>query len=610
MSSAEGDAQNPSQSHAGGQASDGSGAVPKDPYFEKAQQLPAWTVVHLHGGRTQPDSDGWTENAVPRGGSKTSHYDTHLPHGQHAPMLWFHDHAMGVTRLNVYAGLAGVWLIRDERDHSVMAALKSAHKDSETYATPLEIPLVFADRNLQTVDGLPDSALTGRLLLKTDDGPALDAQSAWQDRGPMEFFGPFTLVNGRIWPHCTVLPRPYRLRVLNASNARVYQLVLAKVIRDTNGERLEAVLDTSVVRQIGSDGGLFRHAVSLPARNDCLALTLAPGERADLLLDLSTFADGTNLRWINTAVAPFDGASSNSQHGDPAYLTALGEPDLAARVPYPQVMEWRVRGEKGAALHLPNPLCDYAPPPPHNQLGDHTHRLIVLAEQADPMDTPPPGVLAADWKTTTVLSLREMELIGFVATRPTGYETSSVPLIQGSPAPGEIDIDFFIAASAIDSPAVKHHRCRYRTLAAMFHDTVNFMVRFGATEVWNILNLTGDVHPFHVHLVQFQHYGRDGSYTLSTDPFPSDDAPGPVATYQAAPTVSDENELGWKDTMRANPGELLKIVAKFDGFVGRYMYHCHILEHEDHEMMRPFVVVPGEILDLMSEMKPMPGMHK
>lgn len=612
MTQAEGDAKNSSQNRAGGIPSTGEGTVPVDPYFAKTQHLPAWTVVHLHGGRTEPDSDGWPEHVKPYGGNRICHYDTHLPEGQHAPMLWFHDHAMGATRLNVYAGLAGIWLIRDAHDRAILTALKNAHAgddDADDRQTPLEIALVIADRNLQTEDGTSDAPLTGRLLLKTDDGPSLDSAGQWKDRGPMECFGPFTLVNGVIWPHCELQPRPYRLRLLNGSNARPYQLILAEVVNDVSGERLQPVTDPSVIRQIGSDGGLFNQPVALPLVGGCPALTLAPAERADLILDLSAFAHGTDLRWVNTAVAPFDGASTLVDHGDPLYTTALGEPDLPARVPFPQIMEWRVRGEGCAPLQLPTPLCDYAPPPPHNVLGDHEHRLIVLAEQADPMDRPPPGVAEADWKTTTVLSSRELVMAGFVDTAPAGYETSGIRVLTGAPGVQEVDIALFVAAKGSDSVAVKHHKCRYRTLAAMFHDALNFMVRLGGTEVWNILNLTGDVHPFHVHLVQFQHYGRDGTYTLNTDPFPSDDAAGPVVTYENAATVTDANELGWKDTIRANPGELLKIIAKFDGFAGRYMYHCHILEHEDHEMMRPFVVVPGDILDLIRPMHAMSDMH-
>ncbi len=515
MSSAQGDPDDPSQNHAGGIPRPAGGSVPQDPYFEKVKQLDSWTVVHLHGGRTEPDSDGWTENIIPQGHSKVSHYDTYLPPQQHAPMLWFHDHAMGATRFNVYAGLAGLWLIRDENDDAIQDALRAAHAPYRRGhgQAPLEIPLVIADRNLQTENGNPDSPLTGQLLHKVDDGPERDTGSAWKDRGPMEFFGPFTTVNGVIWPHCNLKPRPYRLRVVNACNARAYQFVLARVIKTPAGqEQFEAVTDAKVFQHIGSDGGLFKVPISLPNLAGNLALTLAPGERADMILDLSSFPDGTDLRWINTAVAPFDGNSTFLPHDDPAYSVPLGQPDLKARNPFPQVMEFRVRGTKGHTLVLPNPLSNYHSAPPHGQVGPHEHRLIVLAEQSDPHDMPPPGVQDSDWPRATMLTLREMELIGFVGTKPVGHETAMHLVLSGACAPGEIDIPFFLHAQPTDSTTVKHHTCRYRTMAAMFHDATQYFVKLGGKEIWNILNLTGDVHPFHVHLVQFQHYGRDGGY--------------------------------------------------------------------------------------------------
>jgi spore coat protein A len=550
MTSAEGNPEDPSQNHAGGKPHPAGGDIPQDPYFEKARRLPAWTVVHLHGGRTEPDSDGWTESVIPYGHSKISHYDTSLPPHQHAPTLWFHDHAMGVTRLNVYAGLIGMWLIRDEEDQAILDALRQSHTPHDGHdRPPFEIHLVIADRNLQTENGDPDSPLTGQLLHKTDDGPQRDSSQSWIDRGPMEFFGPFSVVNGAIWPHCTLEPRAYRLRILNASNARTYQLVLASVDVTADGqEQIKPVSSPHVLRQIGSDGGLFRRPVMLPDLRGQLALTLAPAERADLIFDLSSFPDGTNLRWINTAVAPFDGNSTAS---------ALGEPDLEARNPFPQVLEFRVRGQQGQQLVLPDPLCDYQSAPPHDQLGNLENRLIVLAEQEDIHDQPPPGVQSDDWKRTTMLTLREMALMGFFKEKPTGYEHSPLPVLTGAPGAGEMDIDFFLDAHSDAQSAVKHHRCRYRTLAAMFHDPINFV---------------------------------------------------PECSDGALPRT-DENELGWKDTIRANPGELLKILATFDGFAGRFVYHCHVLEHEDHEMMRPYIVLPEEALDMMPKMPQMPGRH-
>lgn len=123
------------------------------------------------------------------------------PNGQAATMLWYHDHAMHVTRLNVYAGLAVLWLIRDAEERSL-------HLPSGR----LELPLVIQDRNLDVDEG---GAFTGDLLHNTEVGD-----------GPAEFFGPYTLVNGKIWPKASVGPQLHRLRVLNAANARTYRLVL------------------------------------------------------------------------------------------------------------------------------------------------------------------------------------------------------------------------------------------------------------------------------------------------------------------------------------------------------------------------------------------------
>jgi len=142
---------------------------------------------------------------------------------------------------------------------------------------------------------------------------------------------------------------------------------------------------------------------------------------------------------------------------------------------------------------------------------------------------------------------------------------------------------------------------RYRTIAQHFEDTVNWFVAYGSTEVWSVLNLTEDTHPFHVHLVQFQALGRD---LYDTDGFqPETGATTAPICFQGHGTL-DANELGWKDTVRVNPGEMVSIAATFDGFTGRYMYHCHILEHEDHDMMRPFIVMPAAALAAMD----MPGM--
>ncbi|MDH6575351.1 multicopper oxidase domain-containing protein [Kitasatospora sp. MAP5-34] len=145
---------------------------------QPAAAVPPWAVVHLHGAVTGGGHDGWTDNAMLPGGSQLSEY----PNDQQATALWYHDHAMGITRLNVNAGLAGLYLVRDDEEDGL------GLPDGE-----FEVPLVLCDRNLVTA---PDGSLTGQLLYKTV--------------GPLPFSGRYTLVNGGIWPHFDVRPRWYR----------------------------------------------------------------------------------------------------------------------------------------------------------------------------------------------------------------------------------------------------------------------------------------------------------------------------------------------------------------------------------------------------------------
>ena len=176
---------------------------------------------------------------------------------------------MGVTRFSVYAGLAGLWIVRDDRERDL----------GLPEGPPYELPLLLADRNFDTA---PRGGLTGDLLHKTDPDV-------------MECFGPFTVVNGAVWPRIEVEPATYRFRVLNGSNARTYRLVLTR-----DGEP-----DHARITQIGTEGGLLLAPVPIPAQG----LVLASAERADLLVDFSDLAPGTELTLWNTATAPFDGTA-------------------------------------------------------------------------------------------------------------------------------------------------------------------------------------------------------------------------------------------------------------------------------------------------------------
>ena len=209
---------------------------------QDAAALAGHTVVHLHGGLTPAAYDGWAENLSAPGQDAVFHY----PMGQRAALLWYHDHVMGVTRFGVYAGLAGLWIIRDQREREL----------GLPEGPPFEVPLLIQDRNF----GLDDSGrLTGQLVHKTD--PEV-----------MEAFAPFTVVNGKVWPQLEVQPATYRFRVLNGSNARTYRLVL---LRDGEPEFHR-------ITQIGTDHGLLRTPASVPPDG----LVLASAERADLLVRL------------------------------------------------------------------------------------------------------------------------------------------------------------------------------------------------------------------------------------------------------------------------------------------------------------------------------------
>src|SRR6266849_4589270 len=469
--------------------------------------LPPWTVVHLHGGRTAAVSDGWTENACLSGQFTTSDY----ANDQQATLLWYHDHAMGITRFNVYAGLAGLYIIRDAEEEALRLP-----------AGPYEIPLLLQDRNLDTA---LDGSLTGRLLHKVEDGT-------------MEFFGPFTLVNGTIWPHLPVEARQYRLRLLNGSNARVYRLVLL----DESGTPVH-----EKIKQIGTDGGLLGQPVDIPRDG----LVLSPAERADLMVDFRTLR-GQRLTLVNTAGAPFD----NSPATQPP-----GIPDLDNRLQHPEVMEFRVSSQPvDDPFVLPATLSSSYRRLEHDRLPPaHQHRVVAMVEYPDGM-----------------LTFRELAEVS------NGDAVSGEALIVIADEQGKTG--------------------RYHTVASHFEDTVNWFIEYGSTEVWNILNLTEDTHPFHVHLVQFQALGRD---RYNKDGFhPETGATTEPISFQGHGSL-DANELGWKDTVRVNPGEMVSIAATFDGFTGRYMYHFHILEHEDHDMMRPFVVMPAAALTAMD----MPGMY-
>ncbi|MGF1427154.1 multicopper oxidase family protein [Kitasatospora sp. LaBMicrA B282] len=478
-----------------------------------AALLPAWTVTHLHGGRTGGGHDGWTENAVLPGESQLAEY----PNDQPATLLWYHDHAMGITRLNVQAGLAGLYLVRDEEEDALGLP-----------AGPYEVPLVLCDRNLELG---PDGRFTGRLLHKT--------------AAPLPFFGPYTLVNGAIWPYLEVRARWYRFRVLNAANGRAYRLHLV----DEQGERVPGA-----VWQIGTDAGLLGAPVPLPDGG----LALTPAERADLLIDFGALA-GRTLRLVNSAIAPYEGEPL-----PPGASPAEPHPDQ--RLTDTGVLEFRVAREPaGDPFALPARLAPSYTRLSHDALPEHTHRMLLLA-------TDPQG------------DFQLWEMAGAEPDAAPGAEPTD-GLVQLRDATGQLSC--------------------YRRVARTFDDTLNWHVRQDGWEVWTILNLSIALHPVHLHLVRFQALSREDWDVSGFRQAAGGTAAGSPVAFRGPLAVAPSDQ-GWKDTIQVPPGQLVRIAAQFTGATGRFMYHCHLLEHEDGGMMRPFTVTPGAVLDLGGAM-PMAG---
>jgi spore coat protein A len=430
------------------------------------------TVVHLHGAKTMPESDGYPEAWFTKDFGQTGpHFATkvyHYPNDQQATALWYHDHAVGITRLNVYAGLGGgLYVIRD--DHEDSLGLPSGR---------YEIPLVIQDRFFN-----PDGSLLYPVVAPGDPDPRVPP--IWIP----EFFGDTVLVNGKIWPFLEVEPRRYRFRILNGSNARVYRMTLQE--STVTGQRLGR--PGPAFHQIGSDGGL------LPVPVTRTQLTLAPAERQDVIIDFSG-SDGKVFVLDNDAPAPFP-------DGD----------DI-----------------------VPND--------------------IMIFKVSEPLRGPDQSRLPA--------------------------ALNRVPLLSPAAAVKTRDVVLSELDSAAGSPIMAMIN------DAHWDDPVTESPRAGSIEIWRIINTTGDAHPIHLHLVQFQ--------VLDRQPFdPAQFPPDLVFTGAAQPPENNERPA-WKDTVLSYPGTVTRIIAKFDLPAGtqirpgqkfRYVYHCHILEHEENEMMRPYDVV-------------------
>jgi spore coat protein A, manganese oxidase len=446
--------------------------LPIDTSIHGAELVPqVRTVTHLHGARVLPDSDGypeaWTTSDGKMGPVHAAN-PAYYPNEQNAMGLWYHDHALGITRLNVYAGLAGFYFIRDDEEE----ALNLPREE-------FEIPLLIQDRLFHSDGTLLYPAATN------------GTKPVWIQ----EFFGDTICVNGKAAPFLEVEPRKYRFRMLNGSNSRFYHLTLVPV--DGTGKPSGKPAGAPPFRQIGSDGGL------LPAPVTLHYLIISPGERFDVVIDFSG-REGAGFALVNDAPAPYS---------------------RGGQIVPSDVMLFKVT----------KPLSG-------KDKSTVPETLVPAWERLD----------AADAVRERVLAVTEMD-------RPEDGYTMIGLLGQ------------------------KH-----------WSEPVTEDPKAGSMEIWSFANATADVHPIHTHLVRFQVLNRqafDAKTFMQSGKM--------LFTNSPMPPESNERPA-WKDTVKTYPGYVTRVIQRFDlppgtktspGQEFRYVWHCHVLEHEDNEMMRPYNVV-------------------
>ena len=494
-------------------------------------------VTHVHGAHAHQESDGYTEawflpNAtnIPSGYATVgSWYDTfrslfQARHGvlwqpgtaiaqydndQRAGTLWYHDHSLGMTRVNVYAGAAGFYLVRGGPDDLAPGVLPgpAPQRDDAPGTAYYEIPIAIQDRSFNTdgslfypdnrafFEGLPQNKL--RIPFMGDaacTGPS-DVPPIWNP----EFFGTTMMVNGRTWPYLTVEQRRYRFRLLNGCNSRFLILTL-----DRAGLPFW---------QVGTEGGF------LDAPVERTSVLLAPAERADVIVDFTNVAVGTQIVMRNLGPdEPYGGSDPDDEfeRADPS-STGL-------------VMQFRVVAATSSDSSTPPWQLAL---PPRVPLPDATRERAVSLNE--------------DMSRTVLVVDREEGGVRLACKNPEAEPFGPTAALLGTVVDG--------------TPQ-----------ALGWMDPVTENPIEGSTELWHIHNFTVDAHPIHIHEVMFEVVGRTNSAGVARPPEPW--------------------ERGTKDTVIALPGEVTTIKARFD-VPGRFVWHCHIVEHEDNEMMRPIDVVPA-----------------
>jgi FtsP/CotA-like multicopper oxidase with cupredoxin domain len=505
---------------------------------------PVPIVTHVHGAvGVADDSDGYAEAwYLPAADDIPPGYATHgtwyeffaakaaaaygvewgagfatfqYPNDNRASTIWYHDHALGMTRLNVYAGPAGFYIVRggpagdkavrDSRTGQTATLPGPAPRENDKFPPNKayrEIPIAIQDRSFNDDGSLfyPDS----RAFFDEIVGPFIPEEDGFSPIWNPEFFGNMIMVNGNTWPFLTVEQGRYRFRFLNGCQSRF-------LILDFNG------IPGVEAWQIGNEGGFLAAPVNLTALGNRLLMGLA--ERADVIVDFTNVPVGNYVLANVGPDEPFGG-------GEPPGDFDTADPDSTG-----QILQFRV---------VPAVAADPSTPPQFLQL---------------PPIVPLP-------KETVTRPLALIEKMG-----------------EGEDADGdEVEGPLEALLGTVEGGVA---------VEKLWMDSVTENPALGATEVWEFYNTTGDAHPMHVHEVTFEVVNREG---LVLDDEGEVEQP---IQLDGNITLPEPWETGFKDTVTAYPGQVTRVRATF-ATPGQFVWHCHIVEHEDNEMMRPYRIGPEQ----------------
>ena len=487
-------------------------------------------VPHVHGSHVKTSSDGNPEYFFspnwrikgPRWIKKRYKYDN----SQQAGCLWYHDHALGLTRLNVYAGLVGFYIIRDDED-------TGRHNN----------PLMLPAQQYELAYAIQDKMFkeTGELFFPANPGdPAYDGfineegavlpAEKFPNGGPTilpEFFGDHIVVNGKIWPKTDVEPRNYRMRILNGCDSRFLAIRFRIASSPTSTDLTDASTPIPFT-VIGGDQGLAESAIEVTS------LLLNPADRVDIVVNFANIPFGSRVIIENiVGDAPFDG-------------TLVGDPNFDNSTLFPNRQTDRIMA--------------FDVNKPHSLITDNFNSSSIqhYSGNSNPVD-----------------------------------KVRKLALFEGRDEFNRLQPMLGVAEPTVDVSG------NLVNGATTWHMPITENPALGSTEIWEIHNTTVDAHPVHVHLVNFeilnrekftatkimktmiQHNGTEGKGFYIENIQLTPNSLVPALGVERVP----------KDMVTCYPGEITRIKMTFDRS-GRYVWHCHILSHEDHDMMRPLHVGP------------------